>query len=51
MMQMSLETVDAVYDCARLAKIEVHNVDDAAFPQILLASQKIREISWRVGQR
>ena len=40
MMQMSLETVNAVYDCARLAKIEVHNVDDAAFHRFCLLVKK-----------
>ncbi len=36
MNQVTFELVGAVYDCARLAKIEVHHVHDAAFHRFCL---------------
>ena len=43
MKNMSLETVNAVYECARLAKIEVHHVDDAAFHRFCLLVRKFEK--------
>ena len=40
MKQVSLESVGAVYDCARLARIKVHHVDDASFHRFCLQTRK-----------
>ena len=34
---LSLDSVDAIYDCARLAEMEVHNVDHAEFHSFCLS--------------
>ena len=37
MKNVSLDSTTAVYDCARLANIEVHNIDDAEFHRFCLS--------------
>ena len=37
MKHVSLDSVSAVYDCARLADFEVHNIDDAEFHRFCLS--------------
>ena len=40
MKHVSLESVSTVYDCARLAKVEVHHVDDEDFHRFCLSLRK-----------
>ena len=40
MKQVPLESVGAVYDCARLAKIKMHHVHDASFHRFCLQARK-----------
>ena len=41
MTQVTLESVGAVYDCARLAKIEVHHVHDASFHRFCIQTRNL----------
>ena len=47
MKQVSLESVGAVYDCARLARIKVHHVHDALFHRLCL---QIRRFERSLGE-
>lgn len=47
MKHVSLDSISAVYDCARLAKIEVHHVDDTEFHRFCLA---LREFERLLGE-
>ena len=47
MMNVSLDSVNAVYDCARLAKFDVHHVDDANFQEFCLL---LREFERSLGE-
>ena len=47
MKNVSLDSVNAVYDCARLAKFDVHQVDDAKFQEFCLL---LREFERSLGE-